>query len=97
MWFHSALQIMVGADHRMMAYLSRSINYPVTCFLFLETAVVTDPVVQFTPLVFTAGYAEDFITPVPQGYFTGTFRAITVCINRFQEPYAVLEAEGLIG
>src|ERR1044072_540338 len=81
----------------MTAYFSWAFNYPVACFLFLETAFVTDPVLHFAPLVFTTGNANHFIATAPQGYFTATFRTAAMCIFGFQEPYTVFEPEGLIG
>src|SRR5450631_3941892 len=77
----------------MTAYQRGSFDYPVARFLFFETAFVTDIIVHLAPLIFPCGNAVYFFSAIPDGYFSGTFGAVAVCVLWFQKPDTVLEPE----
>src|SRR5688500_3488055 len=78
---HPGIYIVVGRYYGMTAHFRRTIYHPITCFLFLETAFVTDPVLHFTPLVFARRNAKHLISTVPQRNLARTFGAIAVRIH----------------
>src|ERR1700761_3109494 len=71
-------------------------DLPVGGGLLFKTAFVTDPVLYFPPLVLAGGDAEYLFAAIPERYFSLAIRvgAIPMRVYGFQEPNAVLEAEG---
>src|SRR5262245_46653492 len=77
--------------------IAYAIHHPITCFLFIEPAFITNPVDHFAPLILSCGYPIHFISPHPQRNLAGTFWTITMGIHWLGEPNAVLKPECSIG
>src|SRR6185312_15083387 len=70
--------IMPLRDHRMPAHFGRPLDHPVGRLLLLEPALITDPVLHFTPLILPRRDTEHFLSPVPQRHIPLAFRVIAI-------------------
>src|SRR5689334_16811198 len=76
--------------------LTGPFDYPVRSFLFIITALVTDKLLYLSPFILSSCNTIYIFAFVPQSYFAGTFRTITMSIKCIYKPYAAFKAESLI-
>src|SRR5688572_2266054 len=80
-----------------------TLYHPVIDMFFIKAAGIADPsrftiiTLHFVPGIFSCGYTQHLVAPVPEDHFTTAGRAITMRIYRPGEPYPVLEAECSVG